>query len=109
MKQIEKYILWASIVSLILNLVVMFWAFSADHPLEITGRTLFQFLAHFLPNIVFGVWLAWASTNMKLSKVPWSLFALAYGIYGVAIFYILAIYYNLIVIKRGSDNQNKIT
>ncbi len=46
----------------------------------------------FLENIVSAIWLGVVAVENKSSRVSWSLFGLVYGLWAVAIFYLLSIY-----------------
>lgn len=100
MKKIEKYVWWVSLITLALNIGGVFWVYSMNLSFEMTNRALYQFVVQFLPNVIFAIWVGWAASKMQLKKIPWGFFAFMYGIQGVAIFYILAIYYNLTATRR---------
>jgi hypothetical protein len=111
MSRIEKFAFWAAIISLIFFVLSLFGIFSFRYwaTSEIVksslNESLVRLFSSYIPEIVFGVWLYYEAGQKKLSKVTWSLFGLAFGIYGVALFYILLAYFNILAIRKKLLNE----
>lgn len=108
MRKVEKYVLWMSILSLLVvsasffGLLSMFTSRESDvidWSSHITRFSL-EWGFSFLPNFVGAFWLGWAAKTRRLSKLPWVLLAIAYGTIGIILFYVLLCYFELSVIKQ---------
>ena len=101
MKQIQKYIVWASILALTTHLAALLGIFSVGGWTTKLAGLIPSLSSHYLPNIVFALWLSFVASQQSLSKLIWALFGFAFGIIAVGIFYILLIYYNVLTIKKS--------
>ena len=105
MKKIEKFVLWASILSFVVYLVSGLGLLAyGDWNAKLASFSV-RTLVYYIPHIVFGIWLWWAAKQQSLDKFTWGFFGFALGIYGVAVFYILLIYFNVLSMKNALKNE----
>ena len=108
MRQIEKYVLWISILTLIIAAASFLgvWSMfnsSSLETIDVSSRISefsIQFTFSFLPNIVGAFWLGWAAKTKGLGKLPWVLLSIAHGLIGIILFYVLLCYFELRLIKQ---------
>jgi F0F1-type ATP synthase assembly protein I len=101
MKEIEKYVVWASIITIFTYLLSLAGIFSIGAwGVKFVGVGT-SALSYYLPNFVFALWLSYAASKQSLRKTTWALFGFASGIYAVAIFYILLSYFNILSIRKS--------
>ena len=113
MKKLEKFAFWAAVISLSFFLLSSLGLLSMSHWVgsdnsRIDAKyydVLIQVSSYYIPQVLFGIWLYWEALQKKFSKLTWGLFGLTFGIYGVALFYILLIYFNLISLRNKMQNE----
>ena len=114
MKDLEKYLWLASIISLITLVHYQLSIFNIDYYddpeyMESTFSLSYWsvMLVGYAHQVVSAFWLYQAAKKESLSKLAWAVFGLSFGFIAIAVFYSASIYFILSSNKISNDSLIK--